>query len=311
MALGTPVVALGAGGVRDSVVDGATGIFFDERGGRLAAPGARRGRVAARGIAPPSARTRRRSRARGFNEKFCAELGEQVDSTMIEKKHRTLASIYLINDAVASNLAMLCAWFLRFSFEVIPVTKGQQEVETYLAAAADRDDRLPARLRRAGALPHPPDARRRRRSGCRSPSARSWPRSSSPACCCGCAPAIPDVLYSRATLGDLPALRDPLRHPRPRARARDRRARGIATGKRPRPRAHRRQRRAGARGGRADERRIASSASASSAICATATTSKLDGLECLGTIDEAEQVDRRTERSITSSWRCRTRRRRR
>lgn len=29
MALGTPVVALGEGGVRDSVVDGATGIFFD------------------------------------------------------------------------------------------------------------------------------------------------------------------------------------------------------------------------------------------------------------------------------------------
>lgn len=30
MALGTPVVALGEGGVRDSVVDGVTGIFFDE-----------------------------------------------------------------------------------------------------------------------------------------------------------------------------------------------------------------------------------------------------------------------------------------
>ena len=51
---------------------------------------------------------------------------------MIEKKHRTLSSVYLINDAVASNLAMLCAWFLRFSVKVIPVTKGQQEVETYL-----------------------------------------------------------------------------------------------------------------------------------------------------------------------------------
>jgi len=51
---------------------------------------------------------------------------------VIEKKHRTLSSIYLINDAVASNLAMLCAWFLRFSVKVIPVTKGQQEVETYL-----------------------------------------------------------------------------------------------------------------------------------------------------------------------------------
>ncbi len=51
---------------------------------------------------------------------------------MIEKKHRALASVYLINDAVASNLAMLCAWFLRFQFEVIPVTKGQQELTTYL-----------------------------------------------------------------------------------------------------------------------------------------------------------------------------------
>lgn len=51
---------------------------------------------------------------------------------MIEKKRRTLSSIYLINDAVASNLAMLCAWFLRFSLKIIPVTKGQQEVETYL-----------------------------------------------------------------------------------------------------------------------------------------------------------------------------------
>src|SRR5688572_20086528 len=50
---------------------------------------------------------------------------------MIEKKHKALASVYLINDAMASNLAMLCAWVLRFQFEVIPVTKGQQELETY------------------------------------------------------------------------------------------------------------------------------------------------------------------------------------
>ena len=50
---------------------------------------------------------------------------------MIEKKHRALASVYLVNDAVASNLAMLCAWFLRFQFEVIPVTKGQQDFSTY------------------------------------------------------------------------------------------------------------------------------------------------------------------------------------
>jgi Undecaprenyl-phosphate glucose phosphotransferase len=50
---------------------------------------------------------------------------------LIEKKHRALASIYLINDAVASNLAMLAAWFLRFRFEVIPLTKGQQDLATY------------------------------------------------------------------------------------------------------------------------------------------------------------------------------------
>jgi len=50
---------------------------------------------------------------------------------MIETKHRTLASIYLIIDAVASNLAMLSAWFLRFNLEIIPVTKGTQGFSTY------------------------------------------------------------------------------------------------------------------------------------------------------------------------------------
>jgi len=50
---------------------------------------------------------------------------------LIEKKHRALASIYLINDAVASNLAMLSAWFLRFRFEVVPLTKGPQDLSTY------------------------------------------------------------------------------------------------------------------------------------------------------------------------------------
>jgi exopolysaccharide biosynthesis polyprenyl glycosylphosphotransferase len=51
---------------------------------------------------------------------------------MIEKKHRALASVYLVNDALASNLAMLAAWFLRFQTELIPVTKGQQEFMTYV-----------------------------------------------------------------------------------------------------------------------------------------------------------------------------------
>src|SRR5258708_34363736 len=53
--------------------------------------------------------------------------------TMIETKHRALASVYLVNDAVASNLAMLTAWILRFRFQVIPVTKGPQDFSTYLA----------------------------------------------------------------------------------------------------------------------------------------------------------------------------------
>jgi exopolysaccharide biosynthesis polyprenyl glycosylphosphotransferase len=51
---------------------------------------------------------------------------------LIEKKHTALASIYLINDAIASNLAMLTAWFLRFNVEIIPVTKGPQGFVTYM-----------------------------------------------------------------------------------------------------------------------------------------------------------------------------------
>ena len=50
---------------------------------------------------------------------------------MIEKKHRALASIYFINDAIASNLAMITAWVLRFYLEIIPVTKGPQDIWVY------------------------------------------------------------------------------------------------------------------------------------------------------------------------------------
>ncbi|MEO8380141.1 MAG: undecaprenyl-phosphate glucose phosphotransferase, partial [Acidobacteriota bacterium] len=50
---------------------------------------------------------------------------------MIEKKHRTLASVYLVIDAAASALAMLAAWAVRFPFAIIPVTKGQQDFITY------------------------------------------------------------------------------------------------------------------------------------------------------------------------------------
>jgi len=52
---------------------------------------------------------------------------------LIEKKHRALTSIYLINDALASNLAMLAAWFLRFRLEIVPVVKGMQHIEVYLS----------------------------------------------------------------------------------------------------------------------------------------------------------------------------------
>jgi exopolysaccharide biosynthesis polyprenyl glycosylphosphotransferase len=52
---------------------------------------------------------------------------------LIEKKHRALASIYLINDAIASNLAMLAAWFLRFHVQIVPVVKGMQDIEVYLS----------------------------------------------------------------------------------------------------------------------------------------------------------------------------------
>ncbi|HEV8433423.1 MAG TPA: hypothetical protein VGR95_08420, partial [Thermoanaerobaculia bacterium] len=51
---------------------------------------------------------------------------------MIEQKHRALASVYLINDAVASTLAIFLAWVLRFRFQIIPVTKGQQDLTAYL-----------------------------------------------------------------------------------------------------------------------------------------------------------------------------------
>ena len=52
---------------------------------------------------------------------------------MIEKKNRALSSIYVINDAAASNLAMLCAWFLRFHVKIVPVVKGMQDIEVYLS----------------------------------------------------------------------------------------------------------------------------------------------------------------------------------
>lgn len=50
---------------------------------------------------------------------------------MIQRKHETLRASYILIDALASNLAILAAYYLRFAVEVIPVTKGQQELEVY------------------------------------------------------------------------------------------------------------------------------------------------------------------------------------
>jgi Undecaprenyl-phosphate glucose phosphotransferase len=50
---------------------------------------------------------------------------------MIRRKHETLRAIYMAMDALASNLALLAAYYLRFAVEVIPVTKGTQEIEIY------------------------------------------------------------------------------------------------------------------------------------------------------------------------------------
>jgi exopolysaccharide biosynthesis polyprenyl glycosylphosphotransferase len=50
---------------------------------------------------------------------------------MIRRKHETLRGIYMAMDALAANLALLAAYYLRFAVEVIPVTKGTQEIEIY------------------------------------------------------------------------------------------------------------------------------------------------------------------------------------
>ncbi|MHB0970328.1 MAG: undecaprenyl-phosphate glucose phosphotransferase [Thermoanaerobaculia bacterium] len=50
---------------------------------------------------------------------------------MIERKTKTLTTTYVLMDAVASALAMLAAYFLRFAVEVIPVTKGGQDLAVY------------------------------------------------------------------------------------------------------------------------------------------------------------------------------------
>jgi exopolysaccharide biosynthesis polyprenyl glycosylphosphotransferase len=50
---------------------------------------------------------------------------------MIQRKYESLAALYLAMDAAASALAMLAAYWLRFGVEIIPVTKGQQDLGVY------------------------------------------------------------------------------------------------------------------------------------------------------------------------------------
>ncbi len=50
---------------------------------------------------------------------------------MIRQKHERLTLALLAIDAVASNLALLAAWFLRFALAVVPLTKGTQQIAVY------------------------------------------------------------------------------------------------------------------------------------------------------------------------------------
>ena len=50
---------------------------------------------------------------------------------MIHKKHKRLRTLHVLIDSAGSCLAMLAAYYLRFAVEVIPVTKGEQDVTVY------------------------------------------------------------------------------------------------------------------------------------------------------------------------------------
>ncbi len=50
---------------------------------------------------------------------------------MIERKHQTLTFAFALVDAVASCLALIAAYWLRFAVELIPVTKGDQDIHVY------------------------------------------------------------------------------------------------------------------------------------------------------------------------------------
>ncbi|MBW3563511.1 MAG: undecaprenyl-phosphate glucose phosphotransferase [Acidobacteria bacterium] len=51
---------------------------------------------------------------------------------MIRRRQRILASIHVLLDALAASAALVTAWYLRFVVEIIPVTRGPQDLSVYL-----------------------------------------------------------------------------------------------------------------------------------------------------------------------------------
>lgn len=51
---------------------------------------------------------------------------------MTSKRHQQLATLLLLVDVCASALAIIAAWWLRFEAELIPLTKGGQDLTVYL-----------------------------------------------------------------------------------------------------------------------------------------------------------------------------------
>ena len=149
-ACGCPVVALGAGGARETVVDGVTGVLVPEAAGR----GIRRRR--SRGAAPHAVRSRRDPRAtpsRFSRERFLAAFQAAVadaiaealphggthrrrpiaSARMMRRYNRLLVAFYVLSDALLGMAAFVA--------------------------------RLPAPVRRADCRPHPRSPRACRRSG--------------------------------------------------------------------------------------------------------------------------------------------------
>ena len=51
---------------------------------------------------------------------------------MIERKHEKLAAAYVTFDVAMSLFAMLVAWWLRFDLQLVPLTKGSQQLDVYV-----------------------------------------------------------------------------------------------------------------------------------------------------------------------------------